>query len=140
MHVQVMYCIHRKFSVTKGCRINHNSTKLLCIRNVNIIVNKLMRCAVLRFTMHNITSALCSQSGRSSVLGYLLYLYVDMWIRRVFCSQYILFLIICLHKLGHFLETWNKLTSQEDNVQTTPHSFWKSDGVVRDGILNTHFY
>jgi len=81
---------------------------------VNIIVNKLMRCAVLRFTMHNRASALWSQSGRSRFLGNLLY--VDMWIRLVFCSQYILVVIICVHKLGHFLETRNKLTLREDNV------------------------
>jgi hypothetical protein len=62
-----------------------------------------MQVKVLRFAMHNAASALWYENGRSSVLGRLLY--VDMWISRVFCNQYILFFITCVLTLEYFLET-----------------------------------
>jgi len=61
-----------------------------------------MQVKVLRFTMHNTASALWSQNGRSSGLGNLLCVGTVRGFVVVFCSQYILFVISCVHTLGYF--------------------------------------
>jgi len=74
-----------------------------------------MQVKVLSFRMHNTASALWCENGQPSILGN--FIYVDTWIRLCFLQPvYSLHYLMCAQFRVFFLETWNKLSSREDNV------------------------